>query len=216
MILSFKTSPMPKKYLLLIIISLYSLLGHAQEEADNSFGGWHFVEISHKFGDSKWKGILYFEHENYQYKRLDCWFLRPGIRYDVLPWLRLGLSYDFLKVPDTYGHRIVPEVTGTIKEGRLTASLRLRYLHTWKPELHTEDNELRTRLLISYKIPDLKLMPYIANEIFTWGNTWRKSRHYVACAYDVTDFMQAEAFYMLTFSNKNPQHILGLGLNFAL
>lgn len=138
------------------------LLGYAQQEEDNSFGGWHFVEISHKFGNSKVMGMLYFEHENYQYKRLDCWYLRPGIRYNVLPWLKLGLSYDYLKVPDTYGHRIVPEVTGTLREGRLSASLRFRYLHTWKPELHTQDNELRTRLLVSYKIPDLKLMPYVA------------------------------------------------------
>ena len=192
------------------------LLGFAQQEDDNSFGGWHFVEIDHKFGNSKVTGMLYFEHENYQYKRLDCWYLRPGIRYNVLPWLKLGLSYDYLKVPDTYGHRVVPEVTGTLKEGRLSASLRFRYLHTWKPELHTEDNELRTRLLVSYKIPDSKFMPYVATEIFTWGNTWRKSRHYAACTCDVTDFMQAEAFYMLTFTKKELQHILGFGMNFTI
>lgn len=52
----------------------------------------------------------------------------------------------------------------------LSTSLRFRFLHIWKPELHTEDNELRTQLLISYKIPDLKLMPYLANVIFTWGS----------------------------------------------
>lgn len=186
---------------------------HAQQEDDNSFGGWHFVEIDHKFGDSKWTGMLYYEHENYQYKRLDCWYLRPGIRYNVLPWLKLGLSYDYLKVPDTYGHRLVPEVTGTLKEGRLSASLRFRYLHTWKPELDTQDDELRSRLLVSYKIPNLKLMPYVAAEIFTWGKTWRKSRHYVACTYDLTPHVQLEAFYMLTFSSQNPQHILGFGTN---
>lgn len=204
------------KSFLLAIMLLSPLLGYAQQEDDNSFGGWHFLEVDHKIGNSKWIGMLYFEHENYQYKRLDCWYLRPGVRYSVLPWLKLGLSYDYLKVPDTYGHRVVPEVTGTLKEGRLSASLRLRYLHTWKPELHTEDNELRTRLLVSYKIHDLKLMPYVATEIFTWGNEWRKSRHYAACTYDVTDFMQTEAFYMLTFSNKAPQHILGFGLNFSI
>ena len=192
------------------------LLGFAQQEDDNSFGGWHFVEISHKFGDSKVTGMLYFEHENYQYKRLDCWYLRPGIRYNALSWLKLGLSYDYLRVPDTYGHRLVPEVTGTLKEGRLSVSLRFRYLHTWKPELHTQDDELRTRLLVSYKIPNLKLMPYVATEAFTWGNEWRKTRNYVACTYDVTNYMQAEAFYMLTFTKKETQHILGFGMNFTI
>lgn len=204
------------KSLILAMMLLPPLMGYAQQEDDNSFGGWHFVEIAHKFGNSNVTGMLYFEHENYQYKRLDCWYLRPGVRYNALSWLKLGLSYDYLKVPDTYGHRLVPEVTGTLKEGRLSVSLRFRYLHTWKPELHTQDDELRTRLLVSYRIPNLKLMPYVATEAFTWGNEWRKTRNYVACTYDVTNYMQAEAFYMLTFSNQKPQHILGFGLNFTI
>lgn len=204
------------KSLILAMMLLLPLLGYAQQEDDNSFGGWHFVEIAHKFGNSNVTGMLYFEHENYQYKRLDCWYLRPGVRYNALSWLKLGLSYDYLKMPDTYGHRLVPEVTGTLKEGRLSVSLRFRYLHTWKPELHTQDDELRTRLLVSYRIPNLKLMPYVATEAFTWGNEWRKTRNYVACTYDVTNYMQAEAFYMLTFSNQKPQHILGFGLNFTI
>lgn len=160
--------------------------------------------------------MLYFEHENFQYQRLDCWFIRPGVRYNVLPWLKLGVSYDFLKVPSTYGHRAVFDVIGTLKEGNLAAALRFRYLHTWKPELGTEDNELRTRLIVSYKIPETRFMPYVAVEIFTWAGQWSKSRHYVACTYDITYFMQVEGFYMLTFRSKDPEHILGLGLNFKI
>lgn len=205
------------KILCFIVALLFlPIAAFAQQEVDNSFGGWHFVEIDHKFGDSKWTGMLYFEHENYQYQRLDCWYLRPGIRYKVLPWLKLGVSYDYLKLSTTYGHRAVLDVVGTLKEGNLSTSLRLRYLHTWKPELGTEDNELRTRLIVSYKIPDRKLMPYMAVEIFTWGNTWRKSRHYLACTYDITKWMQAEAFYMITFRSQDPEHILGFGLNFNI
>lgn len=187
-----------------------------QAEEDNSFGGWHFVEVDHRFGDSKWTGMLYFEHENFQYQRLDCWYVRPGVRYQALPWLKLGLSYDYLKIPSTYGHRAVFDVVGSLKEGNLYTSLRLRYLHTWKPELGTEDNELRTRLIVSYRIPETRFMPYLAVEIFTWGNQWRRSRHYVACTYDITKFMQLEGFYMITFSSRDPQHIVGLGLNFNI
>lgn len=200
---------------LLLLWVLSCICAYAQED-DNSFGGWHFIEVDHKFGDSKWTGMLYFEHENYQYQRLDCWFLRPGIRYQVLPWLKLGVAYDYLQLPDIYGHRAVIDVVGSLREGRLSTSLRLRYLHTWKPELGTEGNELRTRLIVSYKVPDLHLTPYAAVEIFTWGNEWRKSRHYLACTYDLTQWMQLEAFYMLTFSNHDPEHILGLGLNFTI
>ena len=200
----------------LALLFLPICMNAQQTEDDNSFGGWHFVEVDHKFGDSKWTGMLYFEHENFRYQRLDCWYIRPGVRYSVLPWLKLGVSYDFLKVPSTYGHRAVFDVVGTLKEGNLSAALRLRYLHTWKPELGTEDNELRTRLIVSYKIPDTRFMPYLAVEIFTWGGEWRKSRHYAACTYDITDFMQVEGFYMLTFRSKDPEHILGLGVNFKI
>lgn len=200
----------------MLLLSLSICVNAQREEEDNSFGGWHFVEVDHKFDSSKWTGMLYFEHENFQYQRLDCWFLRPGVRYQVLPWLKLGLSYDFLKTPSTYGHRAVFDVVGTLKEGNLSTSLRLRYLHTWKPELGTEDNELRTRLIVSYKIPQTRFEPYLAVEIFTWGNQWRRSRHYVACTYDITKFMQIEGFYMITFSNRDPEHILGLGLNFNI
>ena len=200
----------------LVLLSLSICVDAQQTDEDNSFGGWHFVEVDHKFGDSKWSGMLYFEHENFQYQRLDCWFIRPGVRYNVLPWLKLGVSYDFLKAPSTYGHRAVFDVIGTLKEGNLSAALRFRYLHTWKPELGTEDNELRTRLIVSYQIPQTRFKPYLAVEIFTWGAQWRKSRHYVACTYDITKFMQVEWFYMLTFRSKDPEHILGLGLNFNI
>lgn len=30
---------------------------------------------------------------------------------------------------------------------------------------------------------------------------------------DITDYMQAEAFYMLTFTKKEMLHILGFGMN---
>ena len=201
---------------MLVLLSLTISMNAQQADEDNSFGGWHFLEIDHKFGDSKWSGMLYFEHENFQYQRLDCWFIRPGVRYRVLPWLKLGVSYDYLKVPSTYGHRALFDVVGTLKEGNLSTSLRLRYVHTWKPELGTQDNELRTRLIVSYKIPETRFMPYLAVEIFTWGGEWRKSRHYVACTYDITDFMQVEGFYMLTFRSKYQEHILGLGFNFTI
>jgi len=202
---------------LCLALLLSPLLLKAQDgDEDNGFGGWHFAEISHTFGDSKWSGKLYFEHENFQYRRLDCWFLRPAIGYKVLPWLKLNAGYDYLKLPDTYGHRALFDVTGTLRGGRLSTSLRFRYLHTWKPELGMQDDELRTRLIVAYTFKDVPIMPYLAVELFTWGAHWRKSRHFVACTYDVTSYMQLEGFYMLTFSSKDPEHILGFGLNFTI
>lgn len=74
-----------RKYLwiTLLLLSLPLCMKAQQTEEDNSFGGWHFVEVDHRFGDSKWTGMLYFEHENYQYQRLDCWY--PIVESFLLP-----------------------------------------------------------------------------------------------------------------------------------
>lgn len=71
--------------------------------------------------------------------------------------------------------RAVFDVVGTLKEGNLSSSLRLRYLHTWKQELGTEDNELRTRLIVSYKIPETPTSKSYKALIFSEGP---------ACVYD--------------------------------
>lgn len=214
---------------LLPLLFFSSSLKAQKEEKDIRFGGWHFLEISHTFQDApKWSCSFYFENENYEYQWLDCCFIRGKVGYKVLPWLKLGLGYDYVGFSTTYGHRVVSDVTGTLKKDGLSASVRLRYLHTWKPELAIQDNELRTLLMVQYTFPKKvaetqkgtktrgAIRPYLAVELFTWGNQWRKSRHYIGCMYDITKEMQIEGFYMLTFSNKNPEHILGLGLNFTI
>ena len=48
---------------------------------------------------------------------------------------------------------------------------------------------------------------YELGVLITWGSQWRGSRHFVACTYDVTDYIQLDGFYMLTFSTKRTKHI---------
>lgn len=80
-----------------------------------------------------------------------------------------------------------------------------------------EGNVLRSRLKVSYAIPESRWSPYLAVEVFTWGDTWKKTRHYVAMDYDITDWMQFEAYYLYYTHNGLPaQHILGLGFNLYL
>lgn len=210
-------------YVVLSLLCFFSLKAQPKEENKFLYGGWHFLEISHRFKEApKWSCMFYLEHETIQYRWLDCFFVRAKVGYKVLPWLNLGLGYDYVGYSTTYGHRVVADVSGSIGERRLSASVRLRYLHTWKPEMGNQDNELRTLLKVVYTIPrdEAKrrgeIKPYLAVEIFTWADQWRKSRHYVGCMYDITRQMQIEGFYMLTFSNRNPEHILGLGLNFTI
>ena len=65
---------------IIAILLLLGPLATAQEQVeDNTFGGWEFFEINHYFGKSPIFGSLYFEHDNFQYQRLDCWYIRTTV-----------------------------------------------------------------------------------------------------------------------------------------
>ena len=51
-----------------------------------TFGGWEFMEVSHDFKYSNFFGSVYFEHDNYEYKHLECWYVRTTVGYKVCDW----------------------------------------------------------------------------------------------------------------------------------
>lgn len=185
----------------------------AQEAEDNTFGGWVFTEVNHDF-DNGLYAAEYLEHDNYQFSRMECWYSRTCIGYKVLPWLKAGVNYICLREPGEWKQLMEVDVVGTLKSGNFKVSIRERYRHGF---LDTPTNELRSRLKVAYSIPNSRFGVYLAPEVFTWGNTWKKTRHYVGCTYDITDFMQLEGYYMYyAFRNDPAEHVIGLGLNFDL
>ena len=84
------------KTFLLMAVLLCTVPAVAQEgeSKNNTFGGWEFFEISHSFKDSNWFTSLYFEHDNYQYKRLECWYTRFTLGYKINSWLKTDIAYD--------------------------------------------------------------------------------------------------------------------------
>ena len=206
------------KYLLVALWALLFPLSLQAQEAqeDNTFGGWEFLEVYHDFGKSPFYASIYFEHDNFQYKRLDNWYVRTTVGLKILPWLKADVAYDFLKEPSSYSHRALFNLTGTLKQGNLKASIRERYIHTWTPTTGTQGDVLRSMLKVQYDIPDSRFSPYVAIEVFTWEN-WKKTRHYVACCYNFSPSVQLEAYYMYyTFNNRPAEHVLGIGLNFKI
>jgi len=181
------------------------------------FGGWEFVEVNHDFGDSPLFGTFYFEHDNLQYRYFDCWYTRTTLGVKLLPWLKADVAYDYLKEPEAVTHKLNLALAGTLKLGPLKMAIRERWVHSWTPSLGTEGNVLRSRLKVSYAMEESRWSPYLAVEVFSWGDTWKKTRHYVAMDYDITDWMQFEAYYLYYTHNGRPaQHILGFGFNFYL
>ncbi|MBR5542312.1 MAG: DUF2490 domain-containing protein [Bacteroides sp.] len=200
---------------LLFLIFCLSVSAQEQEE-NNTFGGWEFFEVNHSFKNSNWYTTFYFEHANYQYKRLESWYARLIFGNKITSWLKTGFAYDFMQEPGYITHRAVAEVTGSLKQGNLTVSLRERYIHSWSPEVDEWGNVLRSRLKVQYTIPESPFKPYLAMEVFTWDG-WKKTRHYVGTACSINEHFEIEGYYVYyTFVNKPAEHVLGIGLNIAI
>jgi len=178
---------------------------------DNTFGGWNFITVEHDFPKAKMYVMGHFEVENYQFQRLDCLFGRFSVGCKPLKWLKFSLNYVPCYVPGLWLHFLEGEVTGTLKSGNFSVSIRERYRHGFT----NSSDELRSRLKVAYRIGESKFTPYLAVELQTWSK-WLKTRHYVACTYDILDFMQLEWYYMYYLIRDVPaEHVIGLGLNFS-
>ena len=199
----------------LLLMAVSSM--HAQEVPEGwRFGGWEFIEVNHDFGQSPFFGSFYFEHDNLQYRHFDCWYTRTTAGMKLLSWLKADVAYDLLREPSVFTHKLLIDAIAGHTAGPLKVTLRERYVHSWKGNGGGQGDVLRSRLKLQYKIPSSRFSPYLAIELFTW-KSWIKTRHYVACNYDLTRWMQLEAYYLYYTYHKLPaQHILGLGVNFYI
>jgi hypothetical protein len=176
-------------------------------------GSWMFMEVHHDIANRAYLTV-YMENDVYQFRSLNCRYARFSAGYNFLPWLKTGVNYVPVSEPDRWRHYLEGDLMGILKSGDFKVSLRERYRYRLTGE---GTHELRSRLKLAYDIPESKLSPYIAIELFTLGDRWKKTRHYLACTRDITNYMQLEWYYLYyTFNGLPPEHILGLGLNFEL
>ena len=202
-------------FLCAVVLTLQGLCPlSAQEKEDNTFGGWEFIEVNHDFGKSPVFATFYFEHDNYRYRRLECWYTRTTLGVKLLPWLKADVAYDYIREPSWVTHKAAFDMTASLRQGGLKVSVRERYMHSWTPALGSEGDILRSRLKVQYDIPESRFSPYLAVEVFTWGDEWKKTRHYVACDYNLSKTVQLEAYYLYYAFNALPaEHVIGLGVN---
>ena len=160
---------MLRRFLIILLALAFPLGVRAQEVPEGwNFGGWEFFEVYHDFGNSPFFGSFYFEHDNYQYKYFDNWYTRTTLGVKVLPWLKADVAYDFVKTPSDLRHKLLLDLTGTLKSGNFKVALRERYMHTWIQGDGGQSNELRSRLKVQYSIPDSHFTPYLAMEVISW------------------------------------------------
>lgn len=210
------------KYSIVVLILIGLLLQtnntfvSAEEQPNNTFGGWEHIDVSHSINNSNWFVSLYFEHDNFQYKRLDLCFLGMTVGYKITKWLKVDAAYHLMIEPDRIAHRAVVDVTGSLKEGNFSFSLRERYQHKWALSSPNLANELRSKLKIQYAIPNSRFKPYIAIELFTWDK-WLKTRHYVGTDVVLNKYFVFDVYYnYYLFASKPAEHVIGVGLAVSL
>lgn len=201
-----------QKRILFIFTLMLTFFQLPASSNDDTYGGWEFLEVSHDFTPKVWSSF-YFEHDNLRYRTLDVFYTRLTTGYKFTKWLKNDVAWDWFKERKTHYHRFLYDLTGTLKEGNLTASIRERYVLTHHPSNHTQSSVLRSRLKTQYAIPDSRLKPYLAVEVFTWDK-WEKTRYYVGTTVKCNDWLEFECYYLYYVYAKKPAiHLLGLGFN---
>lgn len=208
-----------KRWVLLVVLGVMSVSVFGQgeiaaesETPDSTFGGWQFVEMTYTIPKTKGLSVTaYTEVDNYWFQRLECVYMRLSIDYKPLKWLSFGFNYVPLYEPRKWKHYVEADVVGTLKSGDFKVSIRERYRYN----ITSNSHELRSRLKVAYHIPNTRFGVYVAPEVFTWGVDWKKTRHYVAATYNITDYAQLEWYYLYyAFKNSKAEHVIGVGFNF--
>ena len=214
---------MKRTALALLFILLSSCLSTAQETpgSDDS-GGWGYVQFNKSFHNGVFSSLRAEYRVAGNWSGLDLWFVRPAIGYKFSDWLSAGVCYDYLQRPEALQHRGLAYVSGTVKSGQLSASLREMYVRTYSfPEGADGlpvgvSNTLRSRLNVKYTDPATGLKSYLCIEMFTW-KTWQNTRHYVGTLVPLTENCNLDLCYIyLTRSSGLHEHVLGAGLNIVL
>ena len=183
------------------------------DESDD-FGVWADVQVNKDLG--KYYAKLRIEHRSMDNAAShDALIIRPTFGVKALPWLDVDLSYDYIVEQACHKHRGLLSVTGKLKQGDLSVSVRERYVYAWTIETKSSSHVLRSQLKAQYSIPDSIVRPYLAIEMFTWTK-WNKTRHYVGTELKFNPHHSLDLFYMYyTFDGKPSRHLAGLGYNFS-
>ncbi|MBR1518544.1 MAG: DUF2490 domain-containing protein [Prevotella sp.] len=239
------------KKTIITLMLLCPLLAHAQSD---DFGIWTTVNVEKKI-DKKWsaKGEVEFRSRNNS-RTADCWNFEADINYKPVKWLKVALGYMYmidnepekLSYNDDGGynnwrpscwassHRVLVNVTGSKKFGRIELSLRERWQYTYRPEKMTtrydfdnakwEDTPIkgkgkhlmRSRLTAEYDIPKCKIRPYASVEVFN-DSKLDKVRYTVGAEYKIKKIHTFDVFYRYQqiINDDTPnRHILGLGYKY--
>jgi len=101
---------------------------------------------------------------------LDKYLFETGVEYKALKFLELGVNYRFVVNPrdtkDTeYSNRYEFSATAKKEFGNFEPAFRLRYSNYADDDV-TDKSYFRYKASLTYDIPDCKLTPFVAAELF--------------------------------------------------
>ena len=195
--------------LFIFLVSIVNMKTYAEPD---DLGVWSSFLTKYDFTSKIYGSTLLEFRSKENSQRMDCFISRQYLGYKWCSWLKTDVAYDFIVTPSTVHNRLLLSVTGTLKEGHFTFSLRERYVYDYKVAASKGENILRSKASISYNIPHTKISPYVAEEMFTWKH-WMKTRHYIDTKLSMDKHSTLDFFYMYYTKQdkKFQQHLLGLG-----
>ena len=197
-----------RKTICLLAAALLCAAAFAQ---DSDLGSWVSVQATGTHG--KAYGFLRGEYRaNQNLGNTECRFLVLGGGYKVAPWLGADLDYELWDMGGAYYHKAVGVLTGTLRTGSLSSSLREKYELTFKPD-GSRSSCLRSRIRTQYSLPGA-FRPYLASELFAWSG-WQRVLFYVGTEIALSEHSTIDLFYCYHIPNGSvPVSTLGLGYYF--
>lgn len=197
----------PCKFILTVLL----LLAPASLSAQDTFCLRNKIKVTKGWGNAY--TAIQLEH-----RTQECWFVRPIVGYRFTPWLKGDVAYEFRQ---KYSHdlkqRGIVSLTGTLKSGDMSISVRERYMMEFTKKDGTSEygsgkSVLRSMLTAKYNIPGSIFSPYLSTEAFTWKG-WEKARFSAGTQLRVGEHNVFDVFYMYTIFSSHPevsQHTLGI------
>ncbi len=197
-----------KLFLFLTLLVVTNVTARADD-----FGSWIDIQLNHKFSNEVYSAIRIEHRTKNNLKDISAWFVRPTIGYNFTSWLKADLSYDFLRTTTTTTHRSLLGITGTLRQGNMSMSIKERWQYAYTPDDKKAAHTLRSKFTASYAIPNSIFQPYLAFEIFT-DKKWQKTRHYIGTDIKFSSHSSLDVYYLWhTFADNEASHIIGLGYN---
>ncbi len=208
---------MKLKHLMLPLLFILSILNAS---GSNPLHFWHAEKFNRNFTD-KWAMALeqdFRSEKNLYYVHADI-----GIKYKVNPHLSLSLNFREVfeqKNPWVSEHRPHATVATKFKAGGLAVSARSRIEYRIKTDKEVFRNRDMVTIKLRKSFSPLKLVPYIADEIFYdfEHKELNRNRAYVGITIKSIPYLNPTIYLMQQSDYKNEQWnsilILGFKFNF--